>query len=122
MGIAKEPKPAKYLAALLSGEPDLLTCVESDLTAVFGTIDLRSDILSWTASKYYEKEMGSGLLRRFVSFEPLAAPEKLADVKLATQGIEARYRSHIDGESGRRVNLDPGYVESGKVVLASTKH
>src|ERR1700750_2197713 len=117
MGIPREPQPAKYFAALLSGEADLLTAVESDLTSIFGTIDLRSDILPWTASKYYENEMGAGLLRRFVAFEPLAALEKLADAKRATQGIEERYR-RSGGESGRRVNLDPGYVESGKVVLA----
>ena len=122
MGIPREPKPAKYFAALLSGEPDLLTRVESELTSVFGTIDLRSEILPWAASRYYEKEMGSGLLRRFVSFEPLAVPEKLPDVKLATQEIEERYCNSADVKSGRKVNLDPGYVESGKVVLASTKN
>ena len=122
MGIPKEPKPAKYFAALLSGEPDLLTRVEGDLTASLGAIDHRSEISPWAASKYYEKEMGTGLLRRFVSFEALAAPVKLADFKLATQEIEKRYLRHGNGESARRVNLDPGYIESGKVVLASTKN
>ena len=122
MGIPREPKPAKYFVALLSAEPDLITAVEGDLETVLGAIDARSRILSWTVSSFYEKEMGFGLLRRFVSFESLASPQKLADVKLATQRIEEKYRRTTEDESGRKINLDPGYLESGKVVLASTKN
>jgi hypothetical protein len=122
MGIPKEPKPAKYFTALLTSEPDLLGALEGDLTTILGSIDARSEVLPWTVSKYYEKEMGSGLLRRFVSFDTLAPPGKLADIKLATQRIEENYRRKADTDRGRRVNLDPGYVESGKVVLASTKN
>ena len=70
---------------------------------------------------YYEKEMGTGLLRRFVSFAPLISPEALAEIKLKTHGIEEGYQ-WIEGEKrGRRVNIDPGYLDGGKVVLASTK-
>ena len=50
----------------------------------------------------------------------LRSPAELAAVKLKTQQVEARYRHH-DG-NGRRVNLDPGYVDPLKVVLASTKN
>jgi hypothetical protein len=119
---AKEPKPAKYFTALLTSEPDLLGAVEGDLTTILGTIDARSKLLPWTVSKYYEKEMGAGLVRCFVSFGALATPAKLADIKLATQKFEDKYRRKSAGEPGRRVNVDPGYVESGKVVLASTKN
>ncbi|MDH3443304.1 MAG: DUF4416 family protein [Deltaproteobacteria bacterium] len=122
MGTPKEPKPAKYFVALLSPEIDLLSAVEKDLSVVLGNVDVRSETLSWTASKFYENEMGVGLLRRFLSFERLMSPEKLADIKLATQGVEERYRRVYSAGGGRRVNLDPGYLEAGKVVLASTKN
>jgi len=122
MGTPKEPKPGKYFIALLSPEFELLNAVEPELRAILGDIDGRSPILSWTTSRFYEKEMGSGLLRRFLSFEPLSSPEILADIKLATQGIEACYQRSSDAGGGRRVNLDPGYLEAGKVVLASTKN
>ena len=92
MGTPKEPKPGKYFVALLSSETDLLSAVETDLCALLGAIDGRSQILPWTASCFYEKEMGAGLLRRFLSFEPLLSPETLADIKLATESVEARYR------------------------------
>jgi hypothetical protein len=118
----KEPKPGKYFVALLSSEIDLLSAVERDLRAVLGDIDGRSPILPWTMSRFYEKEMGAGLLRCFLSFEPLLSPEGLADIKLAIQRVEARYRRAVCSGGGRRINLDPGYLEAGKVVLASTKN
>jgi hypothetical protein len=122
MGTPKEPKPGKYFIALLSSEIDLLSAVEPDLRAVLGEIDGRSRICPWTMSRFYEKEMGAGLLRRFLSFDALLSPEGLADIKLAIQCVEARYLRTLCSGAGRRINLDPGYLEAGKVVLASTKN
>ena len=120
MGMPKEPKPAKYFVALLLSDAGLLTAVENDLTGLLGAVDDRSELLPWTASKFYEQEMGPSLWRGFLSFASLRAPAELAAVKLRTQQIEERFR---DGASkGRRVNLDPGYLDSFKVVLASTKN
>ena len=120
MGTAREPKPAKYFVALLSSDVNLLTAVEADLSALLGEIDARSEIVPWNASNFYEKEMGPGLLRRFVSFSFLQSPENLAAVKLQMQRIEDNYRSV--SPPGRRVNLDPGYIDIFKLVLASTKN
>jgi hypothetical protein len=122
MGIPSEPKPAKYFVALLSSGLEHLTSAENDLVSILGAIDSRSETLPWVVSSFYEKEMGPKLLRRFVSFEPLLSPEKLADVKLATQQVEERNRDTMMSPFGRRVNLDPGYIEAGKLVLASTKN
>lgn len=122
MGIPSEPKPAKYFVALLSSGLEHLTSAENDLVSVLGSIDARSETLPWVVSSFYEKEMGPRLLRRFVSFAPLLSPEKLAEVKLATQQVEERNRDTTMNPFGRRVNLDPGYIEAGKLVLASTKN
>ena len=120
MGTARELKAAKYFVALLSSDGNLLTTVEADLSAVLGEIDARSEIVPWTASNFYEKEMGRGLLRRFVSFSFLQSPEDLAAIKLQMQRIENNYRTV--SSAGRRVNLDPGYIDMFKLVLASTKN
>ena len=120
MGTPREPKPAKYFLALLSRSRDLLTAVEADLMPILGGIDGRSEVIPWSASKFYEKEMGAGLLRRFLLFLPPASPENLAATKLQTQQIEEQYRERHSG--GRRVNLDPGYLDAYKVVLASSKN
>lgn len=120
MGNPREPRPTKYFVALLSSDADLMAAVERDLSAVLSEIDGRSEVKPWTVSHFYEKEMGAGLRRRFLSFHTLQSPESLAAVKLKTQGIEDQFRSESNG--GRRVNLDPGYLDSFKVVLASTKN
>ena len=155
MGIPREPKPAKYFVALLSSDSELLTTVEKDLTNILGAVDARSEVWPWAVSNFYEKEMGAGLLRRFLSFELLAAPDHLARIKLLTQKVEDKYRDpstrapalaggscsgfrptgvlenatgspvglHKAADpSGRRVNLDPGYIDAFKLVLASTKN
>jgi hypothetical protein len=120
MGTARDPRPAKYFVGLLSSDIQLFNSVETDLTAILGAIDCRSETLPWNVSRFYEKEMGTGLLRRFVSFRQLAWPGNLAEIKLQTQRLEEKYRTLE--QNSRKVNVDPGYLEAGKVVLASTKN
>jgi len=120
MGTPQEPKPTKYFVALLLSDAELLTAVENALTELLGAVDDRSEMLPWTASRFYEQEMGPSLRRCFLSFATLRAPAELAAIKLQTQQIEERFRDVAS--KGRRVNLDPGYLDSFKVVLASTKN
>ena len=120
MGTAREPRPAKYFVALLSSDHHLLTPAEIDLSSMLGEIDDRSETVSWAASNFYQKEMGPGLLRRFVSFANLRSPAELAAIKVRTQRLEDAYR--VIDTGGRRVNFDPGYLDAYKVVLASTKN
>jgi hypothetical protein len=121
MGTVKEPTPVKLFVALLSGNEDLLSTVEKELVGLFGAVDSSTRGIPWELTDYYKEEMGSGLMRRFVSFEALVSPEKLPEIKLQTQSLEEKYRWLRGEEKGRRVNVDPGYLDAGKVVLASTK-
>lgn len=121
MGIPREPQPVKLFAALLFSGEEILGGVEKDLRTFFGPIDLASESLPWALTTYYEEEMGRGLQRRFVSFEPLVSPETLPEAKLGTQAVEERNPWARDERRRRRVNIDPGYLDAGKVVLASTK-
>jgi len=88
-----------------------------ELGALFGPEALVSPTYPFDLSDYYEREMGPGLLRTWVAFERLAPPDGLPGWKLACASVEDSLRS---GES-RRVNLDPGYLDAGKLVLASFK-
>ena len=54
---------------------------------------------------------------RLISFTPLRGADHLAAEKLACNAIE----DALAGAEGRRVNLDLGYLDHNKVVLASTK-
>lgn len=113
-----EPDPVKLFIAILSApafdqRESLLTTVQQ----AFGPIDLISQPIPFTVSQYYDAEMGPGLIRTFVSLATLISPGALADIKIRTIEIEQLYAQ----DSRRRINLDPGYLDYNKVVLASTK-
>jgi hypothetical protein len=120
MGTPREPKPAKFFVAILTSAAELMSEIESELGSLFGQIDGRADLVPWSASKYYATEMGEHLERGFLSFASLRSPAELASAKRQTQAIEEQFRRK-DG-AGRQVNLDPGYLDPFKVVLASTKN
>jgi hypothetical protein len=87
------------------------------LKKIFGRIDLESGPIDFNYTHYYEKEMGAGLKRRFISFGKLIPIQDLYRIKLYTNRLEAKFSN-----SGKRqVNIDPGYVDLAKLVLASTK-
>jgi hypothetical protein len=117
MGMPKEPEPVKlFLAITFRREEHLLRCLP-EVEAEFGPIDIRGKAFVFDHTRYYEREMGSPLAKQFVAFERLVSPGWLADAKLATNRIEDRFR--VDGR--RTVNLDPGYVDAARIVLATTK-
>jgi hypothetical protein len=62
--------------------------------------------------------MGEDLIRLYVAFDSLRGIAELAAVKHTTNRLESRWAA---APGQRRVNLDPGYVDLAKVVLASTK-
>jgi hypothetical protein len=61
--------------------------------------------------------MGAEIWRQYLALDALMAPDALADLKRLTNRLEDRWRS----ERGRAVNIDPGYLDLLRVVLASTK-
>jgi hypothetical protein len=117
-GKPAEAEPVKYLAAILLGR-DLDPGAElfPALEAALGRLDYRGGPHQFDVSDYYEDEMGPGLVRLLVSFEPLESPTRLVAVKLNTEALEER----LSVGGGRSVNIDPGYMDYHKVVLASFK-
>ena len=90
---------------------------KDQLKRKFGRIDFKSDPLDFNHTAYYEKEMGVGLKRRFISFAKPISIQDLYLIKLYTNRLEGRFLN-----SGvRQVNIDPGYLDLAKLVLASTK-
>ncbi|MBM3792393.1 MAG: DUF4416 family protein [Acidobacteria bacterium] len=121
MGQIRRPEPVKFFAGVILAEPGLGAVVEERLAAEFGPVDARSPLYPFDLTAYYEPEMGAPLQRLFLSFADLRAPGELAGLKLRTNAIETLL-SRIRGRSGRPANIDPGYLELSKVVLASTKN
>jgi hypothetical protein len=117
MGTAREPQPVKLIASLLTGEPRLFARVREALVATWGAIDLQSEILPFDHTDYYAVEFGPALQRQIVAFERLISPAELPAAKLLANGLE----QSLAAEGRRRINIDPGYVSLGKLVLATTK-
>lgn len=121
MGEIKQPLPVKLFVGVLTSIPETLPDAEERLTALYGNVDTRSQpyLFEWT--RYYEKSMGSPIHRYFLSFDNLIRPESIADIKAATNELESYLALECSGAS-RPINLDPGYIEESKLVLASTKN
>jgi len=121
MGKLHAPIPVKLFLGMISRDPGLFTECTRLFAQECGPVDLVSSILPWDHSEYYREEMGTGLLRMFIFFKPLADPELLAAVKHSAITIEASFSEQADRAVRRRINLDPGYLTEAKVVLATTK-
>jgi hypothetical protein len=119
MGEIKKHYPVKLIVGMITPDPDLFSSVEEILKQRFGIMDFYSDIMPFDFTKYYIKEMGENLLRKFIGFEKLILPEELVEIKYFTNDIEKEFL--LDGSSKRRINLDPGYITPAKLILASTK-
>jgi Domain of unknown function (DUF4416) len=118
MSIPQPPRPAKLVIGLLLGRKDPFPDVVAELEAAFGGPDLVSPWMPFGYTTYYEKEMGSGLLRRVLAFRTLIAQDRLAEIKLATNAMEQARA--VGGR--RRVNIDPGYLLQERFVLATGKN
>lgn len=121
MGSLHPPLPVKLFVAMLASELTLFAVCAHELSAVYGQVDIESDVTPWDHTDYYLAEMGPGLQRKFLFFERLIDPAELATIKRFTVSLEDRLRQTTVGRAARRINLDPGYVTEAKVVLSTTK-
>jgi len=122
MGTPTLPQPVKLFLALLSPATEFFELARAQLQKDYGPIDLESNIFPWRTTDYYREEMGENLLRKFVSFTELRAPEDLVRIKLEANALELALSEATSPDSPRRINLDPGYLDAAKLVLASTKN
>lgn len=98
-----------------------LDALQERLVAEFGPVSARSQVVPFDLTGYYEKEMGTNLSKIFFVFENLIEQEAIVDIKLKTNDIEMEIAQKEGCPENRPVNLDPGYVTLGKLVLATTK-
>ncbi len=122
MAIPRYPvDPSLLVIACFSRHPDALAWAKEKLKDHFGPISLISKDFEFNHTKYYEKEMGPGLLKRFLAFENLVASDCLADVKNYTISLEKELIGQQIYPEFRPLNLDPGLLQLGKFLLATTK-
>src|SRR5262245_5488897 len=125
MGAIRQFTPVKLFVGVLVANSKFIPQVEERLIAAFGAIDHRSPVIPFDFTNYYEAEMGDIIDRIFFSFERLIEADQLPEIKRQTNQLEADLAPILKTTATnvkRPVNLDPGYIEQAKVILASTKN
>jgi len=117
MATPQPAQPVKLVIAALAAEKHHAEEAHAPLVTAFGEIDYASAVFPFAATAYYDAEMGTPLWRQLFAFAPLMPPENLPAIKLRTNALESEFT--VAGK--RRLNLDPGYLDTDKFVLASTK-
>lgn len=117
MGKIRIPLPVKLIIGFIFSDQTILNQTETILKKHFGKIDFETQATPFTHTDYYKNEFGEDLKRKFISFKKLIPAEKLYKIKILTDKIEKK----LSFSNKRRINIDPGYLDLSKVVLASTK-
>jgi hypothetical protein len=121
MGAIRAFNPVKLFAGVLVSDRRLIGPVRERLDETYGPVDHESPIIPFDFTDYYADEMGDIIDRVFFSFERLIEADELAAIKRQTNSLEEQFQLS-GGTTKRPVNLDPGYIEHAKVILASTKN
>jgi hypothetical protein len=119
MGEIKAFQAEKLIAGIMFTDESSLNEALSRLEEQFGKIERLSEFFPFKYTTYYDSEMEcSGIKKVFVSFESCVDPEDLASIKILTNSIEDGFI--LEG-GGRSINIDPGLLNLGHIVLATTK-
>lgn len=117
MGKIKKYQLVKLIIGFIFKEEGALKKAKALLEKQFGRIDFESQTLPFYHTRYYEKEFGKDLKKKFISFKKLISPIHLPKIKIITNKLENNLSCGIN----RTINIDPGYLDLSKLILASTK-
>ncbi|MBC8384393.1 MAG: DUF4416 family protein [Candidatus Cloacimonetes bacterium] len=113
-----DPDPVKLFCGILFSDEVLLENAAEMLCQKYGSVDHKSKNFPFEITAYYNSEMGTPIDRIFLSFEKLIDPGILPEIKIDCNEIEDKLAVY----GKRKINLDPGYLDYDKVVLASAKY
>ena len=105
----------KRITGILYPDENLLNWSIDRLSEIWGSPELISSPVPFDKTNYYD-EISPDLTRIFLCFPGLVNAGGLADWKHQAIEIEALSRKPV-----RAVNIDPGYVDGARLILASTK-
>ena len=106
--------PVKLIAGVLYPDDERWRWVEEKTASLWGKAETISPEFPFTLTSYYD-DISPHLFRRFLSFPGIRDGGLLAKWKKEACRLERESRTP------RAVNIDPGYVDGARLVLASTK-
>lgn len=121
MGKSRESDKVLRILAAFSRDEDALRWAVTRAEEYWGKHALASSVFQFIETDYYTASMGRPLLKAFWAFESPASPADLANWKQQTNLWETEFAQSHRTDVVRPLNMDPGYLTLGKLVLASTK-
>lgn len=121
MGQVRQAEPSLLVIAAFSCHPEALAWAQERLSEQYGPIAFTSPDFDFEQTKYYEPTMGPNLKKRFLVFQKLVNSDVLADLKNAANALETELATGGAFPEKRPLNLDPGILQLGKFLLATTK-
>ena len=121
MTVPREPPYCLLVVACFSRHLDALQWAAEQLTPRYGAPALISPDFAFHHTKYYDATMGTDLIKRFLVFDSIVPADCLADVKNITIALENELAASGRFPEVRPLNLDPGLLQLGKFLLATTK-
>ena len=120
MGLAQKFEKEKLIIGFIYNTKENYEKALKIMVDKFGAVDFETEEFSFTEefSSYYDEELGGEGMRVIYSFERLVDASLQAEIKERTNEIEAMFS--VDGN--RKINLDPGFINHGRLMLATTKN
>ena len=119
MGQVFDFEKEKLIVGVIYNDAEIYERAVAMLTEAFGEIDGESERFSFSRefSDYYDEELGGEGQRVIFSFKETVDPSRQAEIKMATNEMERV----LSEEGNRKINLDPGFINHGRLMLATTK-
>ena len=119
MGALYDFEPEKLILGVIYSDRVVFDEAMELIKAEFGEFDGECEEFSFSDefSTYYDEELGGKGLRKIFSFERLVDPSRQVEIKEFTNELEKKFS--ISGK--RRINLDPGFINHGRLMLPTTK-
>jgi hypothetical protein len=122
MGEIKKIQPVLLIVAVFSSIETAFGWIRERVELQFGEIAVESEKFRFDQfTNYYNPSMGQVLYKQLWGFKNLIDPSSLCKIKLQTNKLETDFCNENKTDFTRPINLDPGYVDLGKLILASTK-
>ena len=123
MGRINPASPVLLFIAAFAPNEEALDWARQRAESAFGPIELIGGPFRFDRfTDYYATSMGDVLFKRLWGFRQSIDPATLPDIKRLTNDWEEEYAAIASESMKRPLNLDPGYVDLGKLILASTKN
>lgn len=114
MTLSKEAPRVKLITGLLYPDQEWFEWTLNSLVSLWGDPERVSESFPFDNTNYYD-DISPHLSRRFISFIGLRQADSIIKWKKDSCEIES------SSADKRRINIDPGYINGARLVLASTK-